>query len=204
MEFTKDDLLKFAELADNHSIVIIEGKNGLGQKFKTIGCFIPEQTALGEYFYIQKDRFALFQGEYNKGEKQYCAFFISPDTQYVDQNCLFVDTIKTNDGALVYKNPNFQKVQAFALYNKLKLPKGFDYTPSKIYDLLLMHIGKPMTYKNANATLMSLLTKNDVTFAVFSTGTSLIEGIVEPFEVHSSEKAKKNLMLYSNSIEHQQ
>ena len=205
MEFNKHDLNVFHNLADNRDIIVVEGKNGLGQKFKTIGCIMPDKNSFGEYIYIQEQGFALFQGEHNdKGEKQYCAFFICPDYNKSTSDCLFVETIKNRDGSIIYKNPDFRRVQSFGLYNKITLPKEFDYTPSRIHNTLLMHIGKPMTYKKENGTLTSLITKNGVTFATFSTGTKIIEGIVEPFEVHTSNNAKINLITYSNSIETQQ
>lgn len=205
MEFNNHDLKTFYQLAENREIMIVEGKNGLGQKYKTAGCFMADKNAMGEYIYIQRTGFALFQGEYNeKGEKQYCAFHIEPNDDYTTKDCLFVDTIKSRDGKIIYKHPNFQRVQAYGFYNKIILPNEFDYTPSRIHNTLLMHIGKPMTYKRNTGTLMSLLTKNDVTFAVFSTGTKQIEGIVEPFEVHSSNNARKNLKDYSNGIEYEQ
>ena len=71
MEFNKHDLNIFHDLADKRELVIVEGKNGFGQKFKTVGCFMPDKNSFGEYIYIQEHGFALFQGEYNnKGEKQ--------------------------------------------------------------------------------------------------------------------------------------
>lgn len=205
MEFNKFDLSMFSCLAESRAIVLVEGKNGLGQKFKTIGCFMPDRNSMGEYIYIQEQGFALFQGEYNnKGEKQYCAFFISPDYNESTKDDLFVETIKTREGKIIYKNPDFQRVQAFGFYNKMTRPEGYDYTPSRIHDTLLMHIGKPMTYKKDNGTLLSLETKNDVLFAVFSTGTKKIEGIVEAFDVHSSNSARKNLLDYSNGFQNDQ
>lgn len=205
MKFNKYDLSKFANMAENREIVIIEGKNGMGQKFKTMGCFMTDKNEMGDYLYIQDQSFALFQGEYNKnGEKQYCAFHIDPDIQYMTSDCLFVDTIKTRNGQIVYKNPNFQRVQAFGFYNKIILPQDIDYTPSQIHNTLLMHIGKPMTYKKNSGTLMSLLTRNNVTFAVFSTGTQRIDGVIKPFDVHPSNNASKNLKDYTLGIEHEQ
>ena len=204
MKFNEHDLKVFSQIADNRDIVIVEGLNGIGQKFKTIGCFMPTKTAMNNYYYILEDGFALFQGQYDdKGEMQYCAFHINPNNQNVSKDCLFVDTIKTRDGRIIYKHPNFQKIRAYNLYNKLTRPNEYDYTSSRIHDTLLMHIGKPMTYKHSTGTLLSLESKNSVTFAVFSTGTKRLEGVVEPFDVHPSNNARKNLMDYSNGIENE-
>ena len=205
MNFNQHDLKVFADKAEKREIVIVEGKNGLGQKFKTIGCFMPNRNTMGDFTYILNNSFGLFQGEYDQnGEKQYCTFLIDPDAKNATKDCLFVDTIKASNGQLIYKNPNYQRVLAFVLYNKIIQQKGYDYTPSQIHNNLLMHIGKPMTYKKSTGTLTSLLTKNNVTFATFTTGEKQIEGIVQPFEVHQSNNAKKNLKDYSIGQEHEQ
>lgn len=205
MKFNEHDLSLFSCFAESRAIVLVEGKNGLGQKFKTIGCFMPDRNSMGEYIYIQEQGFALFQGEYNnKGEKQYCAFFIYPDYNKSTRDDLFVETIKTREGKVVYKNPDFKRVQAFGFYNKITRPEGYDYTISQIQNTLLMHIGKPMVYKGNHAALLSLETKNKVTFATFSTGIKKIEGMVEPFDVRPSSNARKNLLDYSNGIAQEQ
>ena len=123
MKFTQKDIKILTDCANNKTRVVVYGKNALGQEFSTEGYVLPNFKSRGRFFGLSEFSFDLFTGQTHidiLGEKlkQSVRIYSHADIDRILRDKLYIKSVSTKQGEIIYINPNFDDIINLSLYEQ--------------------------------------------------------------------------------------